>query len=634
MKNKKKEYYDTLCSRLRKEIIEAVNNNGGHPASNLGAVELTVALHETMDLPADKIIFDVGHQAYAHKILSGRSLEKLRSEEGVSGFCDIRESAYDSYGSGHSGSAISAAAGMRKAREQLGEKYRIAVVLGDGALTSGETLEALNGIGNTPGQLLLVLNDNGMSISAGNGGFYRHLSRLTLKKGYRATKTKWKKSLNKTAFGRLIFRSLSGMKRFIKRTAGGTNLFEEMGIKYVGVVDGHDVSAMMKTLPDLLECEVPVLLHVRTRKGKGYPPAERDPEKYHGVSAGFGSGKNDFADSVGDILTEIKRENPRFTAITAAMNDGTGTTPFGRVYPESLVDVGICEQTAVSYACGASLCGLIPAVFVYSTFMQRAFDQIEQEVCLQKLPVILCMDRAGLVGRDGKTHQGLFDIAMLRALPDISIFAPDTPQELKKCMEYAITLQKPTAIRYPNGTVGILTSSEEKQPPSSALLRADSDTRQNNRVYHIPLLQDVTKWQTIRKGESDTIVLTAGPRMLEQALIASDIFGGKPFTVVECTCIRPLDHTYLDGISGKNIITMEEGVYEGGFGSAVCEYFADANTKTNVRRMAVKDVRLPPCDVQKQILSARLDALSLIEAIKETEASLLKDRSDRQGKQN
>lgn len=590
--NAKTDELQKLCTELRNGILSVVEKSGGHLASNLGVIELTVALHHCLNLPQDKLLFDVGHQCYAHKLLSGRTLYGFRDSDGVSGFCNPQESDYDAYGSGHSGSVVAAARGMCKARDLMGENYKVVTVIGDGALTAGETLEALNGLQGYKGQLLLVLNDNGMSISVGSGGFYKHLSRLTLGKGYRLTKNKWKRALNKNMLGRGTLKTLSTMKHFIKRLSGGCNMFEEMGIKYVGALDGHNVANMLKVLPDLLNCDVPVLLHVKTKKGKGYVPAEQNPEKYHGVTVGLSQSVNTMSDAVGSILCENKAVEPKLIAVTAAMADGTGIAPFMRIYPESVADVGICEQSAVSYACGAAMAGLKPLVFIYSTFMQRAFDQIQQELCAFNLPVVLCLDRAGFVGHDGQTHQGFYDIAMLRALPNMEIYAPSSVAQLRECITYALNRNAPTAIRYPNGDLSRLTSQQ--------LLEMDN--------FNI-----ITEWHEVVGGNGNTVILTIGPRMLDEAVKAVGVYGGiAEISVYNCTSVRPLDTYVLDYIAKKHIITMEEGVLDGGFGNAVTAYYAERNISAKVTCLAVTNTKISATSVDNQLSMAGLDYKSLI----------------------
>ncbi|MEG2085749.1 MAG: 1-deoxy-D-xylulose-5-phosphate synthase [Clostridia bacterium] len=592
----------------RKNIIDNVIESGGHLASNLGAVELTIALHYVLNLPCDRLLFDVGHQCYTHKILSGRTLENFRHSGGVSGFCDITESEYDSYGSGHSGSAIAAAYGMCLARDKVKSNSKIVCVVGDGSLCSGEALETLNGLNGYKGQLLILLNDNGMSISKSSGGLYRQLSKLTVKRTYRNVKSKWKHALIKTSFGRGALKCLSSVKRFIKRIAGGDNMFEQMGIKYVGAVDGHNIPQLIKLLTDVVNCDCPVLLHVKTIKGKGYKQAEESPELFHGIGKGFISSVNTFSDSLSDILVHLKQNDDRIFAITAAMTEGTGLREFQKAYPNDFVDVGICEQTAVSLACGMTLYGIKPIVCIYSTFLQRAYDQIEQEVCLDGLPVIFCIDRAGFVGNDGKTHQGMFDIPLLRTLPNMTLLVPATIMELYNALSFAMQSDNAVAIRYNNGDISRLSS--------QTILKA---LPQHN----------ILKWQQIQNG-TDAVILACGSRMVENALSAA-ADSNYNVAVYNCTSIKPLDEDCLNKIYGLPIITIEEGAAEGGFGSSVAEYLS-AKTASNedingvsanvlhkklfkMAIMGVKNTTVLHANVNEQIEQSNLDSKSIQKVI-------------------
>jgi len=587
-----------LAKALRGEIIDTVKRNGGHLSSNLGTVELTVALHRVLNLPEDRLIFDVGHQAYAHKLLSGRheGFAALRTRNGVSGFCDVTESEYDAYGSGHAGCSIAAAYGMCIARDRLGGKENVVCVIGDGALSSGEALEALNQLGCYKGRLLIILNDNEMAISKAKGGVYGKLSRLTVKKGYRKTKNNWKKALSKNGFGKGVIKCLSGVKHFVKRVTGGDNFFEQMGIKYIGPVDGHDIKALLKILPSILECDVPVLLHVKTQKGKGFEPAEKDPGFYHGVGADLSKSVNTFSDSVSDILGSFIEKDSSIVALTAAMEDGTGLSALKQKYPDNVFDLGICEQSVVSAACGMVMRGLRPVVCVYSTFLQRAFDQIQQEVCLDGMPVIFMIDRAGFVGKDGKTHQGLFDLAYMRMFPNMTVLAPATVNELASAVEYALTVDGPVAIRYPNGDMSKLYS----QP---ILLKA------------LPP-HDITKWQCVQQGK-DAALLAVGPRCLDMAL--SSVAGTrKNVAVYNCTSVRPLDTEVLDAVAGMPVIILEEGVIGGGFASAVTDYYAQSSPKGKmpvIKVFAVKEPSVGHMSVNQQFEETGMDVNSVAQAI-------------------
>lgn len=552
-----------LSAKLREDIISIVDKKGGHLSSNLGAVELTVALHRCLSLPEDKLLFDVGHQCYAHKLLSERSEEmsRFRERDGASGFCDPVESEFDAYGSGHAGSTVAAAYGMCLARDERGSDEKIVCVVGDGALASGESLEAVNALSGYEGQLLIVINDNGMAISAGKGGLYRHFSALTIKRGYGKTKLRWKRILSKNALGRGIMKCLSGVKHFIKRVTGGDNFFEEMGVKYIGPLNGHDFKPLLRVFGNALSYKRPLVVHVKTVKGKGSPLAENDPEFYHGVCAGLDKSVNTFSEALGETLGELNGKFGNITAVTAAMEEGTGLKAF-RERGGKVVDVGICEQTAVSLAAGMAISGSRPAVCVYSTFLQRAFDQIQQEVCLYGLPVAFFIDRAGFVGADGKTHQGLFDIAYMRLL-GMTILAPSSVKELKLAAEYAFSHDIPVAVRYCNGDLSVWEGAEAV----------------DNAPSH-----PIDRWQLLKEGK-DGVFLAVGPRCVSVALRAAEI-SGKSVAVYNCTSVNPVDEGVLSFIGSKAIVTVEEGTVYGGFGSAVAEFYARNNSLADIRKTA------------------------------------------------
>ena len=417
-----------LCTELREFLLKNVSKTGGHLASNLGAVELTVAIHRVFDTSRDRLVFDVGHQCYTHKILTGRreQFSSLRQYGGLSGFPKPRESGHDAFIAGHASNSVSVALGMARARTLLGKKQHIIALMGDGAMTGGLAYEAMNDAGETNEPLIVILNDNGMSITKNVGGMSRYLSELRVRPGYFRLKKAYRTVTQKLPGGRAIYNFTSRLKDRWKRMVLGSTLFEEMGFAYYGPVDGHDVQRLEYMLRVVKECNCPVLLHVITRKGMGYAPAEENPDIFHGIGSfdpqsgkPLGAQKTTFSDTFGQTLCTLAEEDPRVCAITAAMLHGTGLTPFAERFPERCFDVGIAEGHAVSMAGGLAAQGMIPVVAIYSTFLQRAYDMLLQDIAMQKLHTVLAVDRAGIVGEDGETHQGVFDVNYLRSIPNI-----------------------------------------------------------------------------------------------------------------------------------------------------------------------------------------------------------------------
>ena len=549
----------TLSEEIRKEIFKVTKQNGGHLASNLGAVELSVAIHYVFDLPKDKLLFDVGHQCYAHKILSGRkqNFDKIRTEDGPSGFPNSNESEFDPFTVGHAGTCLSASIGIAKARDLTSQDYSVIGIVGDGAITNGLNLEALTATENKPKNLLIILNDNGMSISKNANGFYKIISRGTTKPSYLKSKRAFKK-IFKESFVTRFFRSL---KKWIKHLFNKNDYFENFGFKYVGVIDGNDVNEMVKVLTRVKEVikYTPVLLHVKTTKGKGYFEAENNADAYHGVSKDFCSKQSLFSDALGETVNELIKNDNSIVAITAAMKDGTGLKTVEENYPNNFIDVGICEEYAVTLAGGIAVGGGKPIVAVYSTFMQRAYDQILHDVCMQNLPVIFCIDRAGFVGADGKTHQGLFDLSFLSHMPNITIFAPSTVEEFKQILMHATKMNSPVAIRYP--------------------CVQECLTRE-----YYPLAEGL--WEKVRDGENYA-VLAVGPRMVELGLQLFDKLDGV--SVYSARTIKPLDEKVLESIKDKTIITLEENALIGGFGDSVKRYYAKLNQTVKIYSYGAED---------------------------------------------
>ena len=453
---------NSLCRELREYILENVSKTGGHLASNLGVVELTVALHRVFNTPHDKIIWDVGHQTYAHKILTGRKnkMSSLRQLNGISGFPKRNESIFDVFDTGHSSTSVSAAMGMARARDLNNEDYEIVAVIGDGALTGGMAFEAINDAGRSNTKLLIILNDNEMSISKNVGGLSRYLSRIRTTKGYLSTKRDVEKILNKIPVGKQIKSFLKRAKDGIKQIVVPGMLFEELGLTYMGPIDGHNIHKIIESLERAKNIEGPLLMHVITKKGKGYKFAEERPNEFHGVSAfnietgeALKKSSQSYSDYFGMKMCEIAEKNENVVAITAAMTDGTGLRDFAKKFPNRIYDAGIAEQHAVTMAAGLAVSGVVPVVALYSSFLQRAYDQIIHDVALQNLHVVFAVDRAGLVGNDGETHQGVFDEGFLSLIPNMTVLSPADYREFGNMMEFAVSYNGPVAIRYPRGSM-------------------------------------------------------------------------------------------------------------------------------------------------------------------------------------
>lgn len=572
-----------LAKRLRRRIIASVRDNGGHLASSLGVTDLIVALHKVFDFEKDKIVFDVGHQAYAHKLLTGRSLDGLRTREGVSGFTDPEESPYDGFISGHSGNAIAAAIGLCNARDARGGDEKVICVVGDASLGNGLSLEAVFSSEQKPENLIVVLNDNGMSISRDNSA-YRAISRVTAKKGYRTVNSLLGKMFRADrAFGRTLRRFKYNLKGWLNKNS----FFDQCGLKYIGPVNGHDMNELTSVLEDVKKLVRPVLLHVMTVKGKGYEEAEQDPSFYHGVCEHFAAGENSFSEVLGKLLVEEAERDPSLVAVTAAMRDGVGLTAFSEKFPDRFFDVGICEEYAVTMAAGMAKGGLSPVVCVYSTFLQRAYDQIVHDVCILRLPVLLCADRAGLVGSDGKTHQGLLSLGALRSVPNLSVYAPKDPQELGDIFRYARGKKAPAVLFYPNGKAG----------------RIEGNTP----------VSDETLWEVLSLGKGP-VVLACGARSVARALRAKELSGADA-EIVNCRTVTPLDGKYLGAAADRRILTFEEGYATGGFGSAVAEWYAEREIPVRLRILGVPSVFVPHATADEQAEETGVTAEALAKAL-------------------
>ena len=570
---------EQLASELRHFIIDTVSQNGGHLAPNLGTVELTLALYSVFSFPEDKLVWDVGHQAYTHKILTGRrdAFKTLRKKGGITGFPNRSESVYDAFGVGHASTSISAALGMALARDAKGEKNQVIAVIGDGALTGGESFEALNNAGDLGTKLIVILNDNEMSIDANVGAMSEYLSRIRIAPQYaRAKRDMGSLLMSIPHIGDKVYKTASHLKDGVRSVLVPGSLFEEMGFHYIGPIDGHNIALLEEVLTSAKEMEGPVLIHIHTVKGKGYKPAEQAPEKFHGVgcfdpSTGKAAKKAGCAPSYTSVfskaLIDLAKDRPDILAITAAMPSGTGLKAFGQAYPKRFFDVGIAEEHAMTLAAGMAAAGMHPVIALYSTFAQRAYDQLIHDVCLQNLPVTLCLDRAGLVGEDGPTHHGVFDLSYLRQMPNMCVMAPKDEEELRHMLATAIAIEGPAAVRYPRGAgLGVpLTDSLETLPVGKA-----------------EVLQE----------EGDIAFLAVGT-MVEKAKEAAAILKevGIEAAVVNMRFIKPLDTELLGEMARtkKLLITAEENVLAGGFGSAVAEYLADHGIEVPLLRFGIPD---------------------------------------------
>ena len=570
---------EQLASELRHFIIDTVSQNGGHLAPNLGTVELTLALYSVFSFPEDKLVWDVGHQAYTHKILTGRrdAFKTLRKKGGITGFPNRSESVYDAFGVGHASTSISAALGMALARDAKGEKNQVIAVIGDGALTGGESFEALNNAGDLGTKLIVILNDNEMSIDANVGAMSEYLSRIRIAPQYaRAKRDMGSLLMSIPHIGDKVYKTASHLKDGVRSVLVPGSLFEEMGFHYIGPIDGHNIGLLEEVLTRAKEVEGPVLIHIHTVKGKGYKPAEQAPDKFHGVgcfdpSTGKSAKKAGCAPSYTSVfskaLIDLAKDRPDILAITAAMPSGTGLKAFGQAYPKRVFDVGIAEEHAMTLAAGMAAAGMHPVIALYSTFAQRAYDQLIHDVCLQNLPVTLCLDRAGLVGEDGPTHHGVFDLSYLRQMPNMCVMAPKDEEELRHMLATAIAIEGPAAVRYPRGAgLGVpLTDSLETLPVGKA-----------------EVLQE----------EGDIAFLAVGT-MVEKAKEAAAILKeeGIEAAVVNMRFIKPLDTELLGEMARtkKLLITAEENVLAGGFGSAVAEYLADHGIEVPLLRFGIPD---------------------------------------------
>ncbi|SDH78585.1 1-deoxy-D-xylulose-5-phosphate synthase [Pseudobutyrivibrio sp. 49] len=605
IKNLTDEELKALSQEIRTFLIEHLSKTGGHLASNLGTVELTIALHLLLDFPQDKLIWDVGHQAYTHKILTGRAgeFDHLRQYGGMSGFPKREESDCDSFDTGHSSTSLSAALGYCIARDLAEEHYKVAAVIGDGALTGGLAYEALNNASRLQkSNMLIILNDNEMSISKNVGGMSVNLERLRTSSKYVGLKNDVLSSLESWPNGENIIRKIRSTKNGIKSLMVPNMVFEDLGVMYLGPVDGHDIKAMLDTFKMAVRINGPVLVHVITKKGNGYEPAERHPSRFHGtdifeIETGLPKRSNNpgYTDVFSTVMRKMGDRNPEVVAITAAMAEGAGLKRFRNMFPERFFDVGIAEEHAVTFAAGLALGGRIPVFAVYSSFLQRAYDQILEDVCLQNLHVVFAIDRAGLVGSDGSTHQGVFDVSFLTAMPNMTVMAPKNKWELSDMMKFAVSNHNgPIAIRYPRGEA--YCGLKEQRAPIQ--LGKAEEIKDGSKVMLLAF------GSMVKKAEE-----------VEQLLQAHGIDAG----ICNARFAKPFDKAYLEAIKDRYdlIVTMEENVYTGGFGQQVQSYLNDIDYKGKVLKIAIPDEFVQHGSITLLFKELKMDAQSITERILE-----------------
>ncbi|MBO2517330.1 MAG: 1-deoxy-D-xylulose-5-phosphate synthase [Clostridiales bacterium] len=592
------EQTDILCKEIRDKIIDVVSKNGGHLSSNLGIVELTVALHRVLNCPEDKIIFDVGHQCYAHKLLTNRyeKFDTLRKTGGICGFPRVEESEYDCFNSGHASNGISAALGMARARDLLGEKKKIAVIIRDGALTGGMAYEALNDIGSNGSQLMIILNDNGMSISKNVGALNDYLTHLRTSKGWKNLKKRTSSFMLKIPFcGKALHDFFQKIKNMVRGLFIRDRFFSSMGLHYFGPVDGNNVKALTKSIERIKDYDQPCILHVCTEKGSGYHPAEDRPDLYHGTppfcveTGSIDADDNyDFGKSACDILMEYASEDNRICVVTAAMTGGTGMKDFAEKYPGRLFDVGIAEEHAVTLSAGLALGGMRPFTAIYDSFLQRGFDQIIEDISMQKAPVCLLCDRAGIGSHDGSSHHGLFGTGFLSCVPGLTVLAPVNLKELKQQIKWVLSQNMPVAIRYPKA--------EKKR-------LSDVD------VCFVP-----GKWSIIREGNDAAVISYSST--LSQVLAAADICAGKGISVkvINASTICMVDEKCLSEVNIPFIIA-EESVYSGSLGEKIAAYFAGKHITPRLSLLNAGEEFLPHGSHKDLLRMVHLDAESIADRI-------------------
>jgi len=579
----------TLCDDVRKEIISTTVKNGGHLASSLGAVEIIVALHYVFDTPKDKLIFDVGHQSYAHKIITGRKNEflTLRQKDGISGFPNHRESEFDTFDAGHSSTSISSALGLARARDSKKEDYHVISVIGDGAIGGGMALEALNDAGNKPySKFIVVLNDNEMSISKNVGALSRNFAKLRAAKGYISGKKRIKKALDRINHSGKLSSFVKHIRNSLRYLLIGDNIFNSMNITYLGPINGHSLTDLIEMFNRVKDSSNPVIIHAVTCKGRGHEKAEENPEKYHGVSPQSTSKPilKNYNKVFGETLVELSRFNDNICAVTAGMTYNTGLNDFSQKYPDRFYDTGIAEQHALAMAGGLAKGGMKPYVVIYSTFLQRGFDQIFHDICLQEVPVTICIDHAGLTGEDGATHQGIYDLGFLRSMPHLIVLQPRDTQEFSRMLKYSSLSDKAIAIRYPKG--------------SAPVIKGEKDF-------------DSLTWDYIKRGSNGTVVSFGN--CIETALQVADEF---EYSVVDARTLKPFDEKVLNEISSKPIIIIEDNACVGGLYEGVLNYYSTNKIKADVYGYSLKDEFVNVGSVEQQFMDNSIDAQSIINNLK------------------
>ncbi len=597
-----------LAQELREKIIDTVADTGGHLASNLGVVEMTIALHSVFNTPIDKIVWDVGHQTYVHKMLTGRKnkLDTLRQMNGLAGFPKISESIYDCFNTGHSSTSISVALGMARARDIKGENSKVVAVIGDGALTGGMALEALNDVGSSNTNMVVILNDNEMSISKNVGGISMLLSKLRTKGLYTNFNTKGKRTISKIpVVGPKVIKLVQRAKRGIKQFVIPKMYFEDIGFRYLGPVDGHNLETLENILQIAKNQQGPILIHVLTKKGKGYKPAEDSPDVFHSTSKfdkltgeKIGKAKFDYSKVFGEKLVSLAQENPNIVAITAAMADGTGLQGFANEFPDRFFDVGIAEQHAVGLAAGLAKAGMIPVVPMYSSFIQRAFDQLVHDVAILNLPVVICADRSGIVGQDGETHQGLLDMAFTNIIPNFTIMAPKDFAELESMLEFAIQLKKPVLIRYPRGAEEIRFEKQEKM--------------------------ELGKCEVLQRGK-EICLIGIGKFVAKAQLVAEKLKEqGIEASVINSRFLKPLDKTMMLEFMKKSqiVVTLEDATTQCGLGSELESFAFENKINAEILKIGYPDefVKHGNCDEIEQKYG--IDVESIVQKIMKLKGEL------------
>ncbi len=595
---------EQLAEEIREKLINIVSENGGHLASNLGVVELTIAIESVFDLPKDKVVWDVGHQTYVHKMLTGRQaqMKNIRKLNGIAGFPKTNESKYDSFNTGHSSTSISAAMGMAKARDIKKQNNNVIAVIGDGALTGGMALEALNHVGSSQTKMMVILNDNEMSISKNIGGINMFLSKLRARKAYTVSNKSGKKVIYKIPLvGKKIVKIIQRAKQSMKQLIIPKMFFEDIGFKYLGPVDGHNIEDLEILLSRAKDLEEPVLVHVLTKKGKGYKYAEQNPDRFHAISS-FNKEdgtlkkkkEKDYSAVFGEKLINMAEKNEKIVAITAAMKDGTGLNEFSKKFPNRFFDVGIAEQHAVTFAAGLAKEGMVPFVPIYSSFYQRAYDQVIHDVCMQNLPVIMCVDRSGIVGADGETHQGIFDMSFFKIVPNISIMSPKNFKELQDMMEFAVDLKRPVVIRYPRGTEG----NEKFENQEKIILGEPEILKDGNDVTIIAIGNQVDKAIKISK------------ELKKQNIMAE---------VINTRFLKPLNEEKIIKSISKTrfVVTIEDSTIIGGLSSTVNEMIIKNKLENiKLKNFAYPDVFVEHGKVEEIEEKYGLDEISILQFIK------------------